>query len=445
VLNTSVQVVQHHENKTARTVERRFIDFGFKERKDVVQCYHCGIMLPRDEMFLHMEEHHVKFYSHMCGPARPYQCSVCRRTMETEKQHAGHRCQEAKGPFKCDTCNVIFEWRSELVEHLNNIHSIRAKIDLKAKVQMEKDLNLKVKTDHRCEYCDMKFLSKKKLVEHLVNHKNLQQQQPETAVMLGQHQPEVAVMLGQQQQDVQQQQHPNTAIANIKTCKLCNQGFLDDNSLANHVTDLHTVLNTCDECNNEFPTANLFNKHQQTCLFEPRCFPCQKCESVWSSNASLRLHYLENHQESVDVCGVCGYVVENSKALELHWKTSHLSWTPVLHCDFCDREFYAQGSLDNHTYKVHKIQTSFSCELCQFHCTRRSELETHIQGVHYSNERFFCDICQFSTFQKSKLAQHKKRTHSYECSHCSSTFETSREKNQHEKDHLAKKPKRKRF
>ena len=48
---------------------------------------------------------------------------------------------------------------------------------------MEKDLNLKVKTDHRCEYCDMKFLSKKKLVEHLVNHKNLQQQ-PETAIML---------------------------------------------------------------------------------------------------------------------------------------------------------------------------------------------------------------------------------------------------------------------
>ena len=71
----------------------------------------------------------------------------------------------------------------------------------------------------------------------------------------------------------------------------------------------------------------------------------------------------------------------NSKALELHWKTSHLSWTPVLHCDFCDREFYAQGSLDNHTYKVHKIQTSFSCELCQFHCTRRSELETHIQVI----------------------------------------------------------------
>ena len=24
------KVVQHHENKTARTVERRFIDFGFK-------------------------------------------------------------------------------------------------------------------------------------------------------------------------------------------------------------------------------------------------------------------------------------------------------------------------------------------------------------------------------------------------------------------------------
>lgn len=269
-----------------------------------------------------------------------------------------------------------------MVEHLNNIHSIRAKIDLKAKVQMEKDQNLKVKTDHRCEYCDMKFLSKKKLVEHLISHKP------------------------QEQQHLQQQQPQTTS---YKTCKLCNQGFLDDTSLANHVTEFHTVLNTCDECNNEFPTANLLNKHQQTCLFEPRCFPCRKCDTFWNSNAALRLHYSENHQETIECCGVCGHTVENSKALELHWKSTHLSWTPVLNCDFCDREFYAQGSLDNHTYKVHKIQTSFSCELCQYHCTRRSELETHIQGVHYANERHFCDICQFSTFHKSKLVQHKKK------------------------------------
>ena len=38
----------------------------------------------RNEMFMHMEANHGKFYSHMCGPPRPYQCSVCRRTMETE-------------------------------------------------------------------------------------------------------------------------------------------------------------------------------------------------------------------------------------------------------------------------------------------------------------------------------------------------------------------------
>ena len=54
-------------------------------------------------MFPHMEQNHGKFYSHMCGPPRPYQCSVCRRTMETEKQFTSHRCQEAKGPFKVKT------------------------------------------------------------------------------------------------------------------------------------------------------------------------------------------------------------------------------------------------------------------------------------------------------------------------------------------------------
>ena len=57
-----------------------------------------------------------------------------------------------------------------------------------------------------------------------------------------------------------------SAIANIKTCKLCNQGFLDDNSLANHVTDLHTVLNTCDECNNEFPTGKSFSETLIFCI-----------------------------------------------------------------------------------------------------------------------------------------------------------------------------------
>ena len=74
-----------------RPIETRYIDFGFKGIKDVVQCYHCGTMLPRNEMFAHMENNHGKFYSHMCGPPRPYQCSFCKRTMETEKQQSAHR------------------------------------------------------------------------------------------------------------------------------------------------------------------------------------------------------------------------------------------------------------------------------------------------------------------------------------------------------------------
>ena len=168
-------------------------------------------------MFPHMEQNHGKFYSHMCGPPRPYQCSVCRRTMETEKQFTSHRCQEAKGPFKvktvlptdltkvgktyffsffqCHTCNVTCDWRSELVEHLNQRHNIRAKIDLKAKVQIEKERNLlaqnpttivggqlpvsagnivtattpiKVTTPSmKCQYCQDKFPNKARLMEHI--------------------------------------------------------------------------------------------------------------------------------------------------------------------------------------------------------------------------------------------------------------------------------------
>ena len=43
----------------------------------------------------------------------------------------------------------------------------------------------------------------------------------------------------------------------------------------------HTVLNTCDECNNKFPTVDLFNKYQKT--------------------------FLALLQESSNVCGVFGH------------------------------------------------------------------------------------------------------------------------------------------
>merc|ERR1719273_980771 len=237
----------------------------------------------------------------------------------------------------------------------------------------------------------MKFLSKKKLVEHLVSHKTSSQEQTTTNIHVN-----IAKEIQIVQHHHQQTEHIQT---NFKTCKLCNQGFLDDNSLANHVTDFHTVIsNTCDECNNEFPTANLLNKHQQTCLFEPRCFPCRKCESFWNSNAALRLHYSETHQENVDICGVCGFIAENSKALEEHWKTLHLSWTQVLNCDFCDREFYSQGSLDNHTYKCIKFKQAsvVNCasiialeEVNWKHIFRVSTILMNDSSVTYANFQLF--------------------------------------------------------
>ena len=45
--------------------------------------------------------------------------------METEKQQAAHRCQEAQGQFSCDFCPSNFIWRSEFVEHLNAVHNFK--------------------------------------------------------------------------------------------------------------------------------------------------------------------------------------------------------------------------------------------------------------------------------------------------------------------------------
>ena len=116
--------------------------------------------------------------------------------------------------------------------------------------------------------------------------------------------------------------------------------------LDQNVTHLGLKPHVCNLCHKGFGELNKLNQHKQ--LYHSNYRPFQwdipgNLSSGVAPEKLLRLQYSENYQESVDVCGVCGYVVENSKALELHWKTSHLSWTPVLNCDFCDREFYAQG------------------------------------------------------------------------------------------------------
>ena len=75
--------------------------------------------------------------------------------------------------------------RSDLVEHLNQRHNIRAKIDLKAKIQIQKESS-KISTvaqatnttprkvipttTYKCQYCQDKFPNKPRLMEHIRQH-----------------------------------------------------------------------------------------------------------------------------------------------------------------------------------------------------------------------------------------------------------------------------------
>ena len=82
-------------------------------------------------------------------------------------------------------------------------------------------------------------------------------------------------------------------------------------------------------------------------------------------------------------------------------RESHLSWTPALNYDFCDCEFCAQGSLDNHTYKVHGIQTEKETLHKHYHAVHEGRktykkshwiLKIHVESVH--DEKTFpqCEI-----------------------------------------------------
>ncbi|XP_044764756.1 zinc finger protein 423 homolog isoform X2 [Coccinella septempunctata] len=210
-------------------------------------------------------------------------------------------------------------------------------------------------------------------------------------------------------------------------------------------------------------------------------FCCTICRILFQTEEESVNHYQEVHVISLFRCIVCGEVLENSMALQIHYGRHHKAYCSHSSCKLCPNLIFQDRlSVQFHISMVHFKQCfrnqnandqeqSYTSENNIYHqspqalpapsltpqpLTQPSSISS---GVLYANidtpdgayqrsppKNYTCDICNLTDIpSEAELHSHKKLQHSksktralsLQCAYCKETFKSRNELESHMKNH----------
>ena len=369
---------------------------------------------------------------------------------------------ERKQSFGCNICKTFFPSKSDLVVHIESVHSGKELNENPRKTRVFHD---KYKQKHMLakeHFSPVHEEKKKKVMEIQDNHVKM-------PLDCG-----IGHIDYSEKQDYNlhfKEQHPEKFF-----CEFCNEIFLTVGSLMQHISKIHEEIklkvkecnfkSDIDQSNSEkdpidVPTnvektsreLNTFLSTKETrkrSRYGSRNNVCQICNESFATNCILKRHSASVHEikkssnesnEDFDVkidpldvsfnpnkrkLNASNLIDKDEKRL----KTEHV-------CQICDEIFTSICKLRRHTTSDHKLD----CKICFAKFLQIQELKRHIITVHEEKKELTCDRCESKFAKKSILTRHIKVVHEsfhegnrpHKCEKCDAEFN----KESHLKDHIA--------
>ena len=197
-------------------------------------------------------------------------------------------------------------------------------------------------------------------------------------------------------------------------CNLCDKSYggrIDERnrSIRYHVDSSHMEKYlSCRFCKKEFFSVVNFMKHYREHLSKYK-FKCKKCGTITSCKNSLSNHMAAVHLHQKNFkCDLCDKSYKDKYALKGHIQSKHED--RKFPCEYCNHLSVSQASLFLHRKLKHENVKSFKCKDCDYVCRRSDYLKRHIRSIH-ENLRFPCNYCEYQATRKQYLESHIKTIH----------------------------------
>lgn len=182
------------------------------------------------------------------------------------------------------------------------------------------------------------------------------------------------------------------------------------------------------DCNKQFTTKDLYNKHLQKehDISDPH--ECSQCLQVFNSKISVKKHISRQHTtaESKQItCKYCGEVLVNASRLKKHISAFHpKGLKKTFTCEVCAAKFTQKSALKIHMHK-HTGERPYKCYYCEMSFYNSGLRVSHVKYIHTKERPFLCDTCGASFFRACNLRDHE-RVHTgerpFQCHVCAERF-----------------------
>ena len=323
------------------------------------------------------EEHELKFETNELkleveSDAEELDATLAKQSpKENNTKRKYTKSNRPKAISKCEECGKTFQKPSKLKRHIMTHSGIKPNIDLICQLAAE---------CFKCLGCEVEFRSKSNIVEHIKNiHMNVKRDTPYKPRRV-----ELPADLPPKKKQVFKQ--------DPQICKECGKSFMCKQSLIRHEESVHIgKKHACEYCTQKFTDPGAVKRHIQSKHLGLK-YECSHCGIQFSAKQTLTNHIKTIHEgqpKKTYICTECGKKFTTKTGFDDHFyvHNPHLRIVPPkkrprTRCPECGKDFAGTVGLKAHMDAVHLGLTPYRCDVCGRAFGRKSNLHQHKQNHH---------------------------------------------------------------